>query len=62
MKSVHAKFREEHTITHDNVYEDIDLYCDGEVVGECPITIKFQDELGRDLGGVQRDMLSYCCC
>ena len=59
MKSVHAKFGEEHTINRDNVYEDvIDLYHDGEIVGECPITIRFQGELGQDLGGVQRDMLS----
>ena len=59
MKSVHAKLGVEHTITRENIYEDvIDLYRTGEIVGEYPITIKFQGELGQDLGGVQRDMFS----
>lgn len=48
-----------HVIDHSNVYEDVvDLYRESEVVGEYPLSIKFQDEQAVDQGGVQRDMLS----
>ena len=59
MKSVHARFGDEHTITRENIYEDvIDLYREGVIVGECPISIEFKGEMGQDLGGLQRDMFS----
>ena len=49
----------EHTIERGNVYEDVlDLYKQGEILGEYPIKIEFLDELGVDHGGVQRDMFS----
>ena len=42
-----------------NVHEDVlDMYREGEVVGEYPLRIKFHDEQAVDEGGVQRDMLS----
>lgn len=57
MKSVNAVAGVEHTIDRTNLYEDvIDLYREGDVVGECPIKIEFLDELAVDHGGVQRDM------
>ena len=47
------------TIDRTNVYEDVlDLYKEGEVVGEYPVFIKFVGEQAVDQGGVQRDMLS----
>lgn len=46
-------------IDRDNVYEDvIDLYRCGEIVGECPIHIKYSNEEALDYGGVHRDMFS----
>ncbi len=49
----------EHLIERTNVYEDvIDLYREGDIVGEYPIFISFRGELGVDDGGVQRDMFS----
>ena len=36
----------------------IDLYIQGDVVGECPIMIEFLDEIGIDHGGLHRDMFS----
>ena len=40
-------------------YEDvIDLYREGDIIGECPISIEFKGEMAKDLGGVQRDMFS----
>ena len=50
---------DEHTIDCNNVYEDvIDLYRQGEIVGEYPIMIEFLDEIGIDHGGLRRDMFS----
>ena len=49
----------EHLIERTNVYEDvIDLYREGDIVGEYPIFISFRGELGVDDGGAQRDMFS----
>ena len=36
----------------------LELYCDGRIVDECLIYIKFKDEAAIDASGVQRDMLS----
>lgn len=49
----------EHHIKRTNLYKDVlDLYREGDIVGEYPISISFQGELGVDNGGVQRDMFS----
>ena len=59
MKSIECVFRLRHVIDRTNVYEDVvDMYREGEVVGEYPLYIKFQGEQAVDKGGVQRDMLS----
>ena len=34
------------------------MYRSGDIVGECPIHIKFSREEALDYGGVQRDMFS----
>ena len=59
MKSVNAVNGDVHVIDRDNVYEDVtDMYRSGDIVGECPIFIKFSGEEALDYGGVQRDMYS----
>ncbi len=59
MKSVNAVAGAEHVIDRSNLYEDvIDLYREGDIVGECPIKIEFLDELAVDHGGVQRELFS----
>ena len=59
LKSINAVEGRVHIITRQNLYEDvIDLYREGEVVGEYPITISFLGEIGVDDGGVHRDMYS----
>ena len=48
-----------HVIDRTNLYEDVvDMYREGEIVGEYPLYTKFQGEQAVDEGGVQRDMLS----
>ena len=60
MKSMNAVNGDVHVIDRDNVYEDVtDMYQSGEIVGECPIFIKFSGEEALDYGGVQRDMYMY---
>ena len=47
------------TIDRANVYEDvIDMYREGDIVGEYPLCIKYNGEDAVDQGGVQRDMFS----
>lgn len=47
------------TVDRDNIYEDVvDMYRSGDIVGECPIHIKYSTEEALDYGGVQRDMFS----
>ena len=59
MKSVNAVEGLERIIDRGNVYEDVvDMYREGEIVGECPINIKFAGEKAVDDGGVHRDMFS----
>lgn len=59
MKSINAVKGAVRVVDRDNVYEDvIDMYKCGEIVGECPINIKFSGEDALDYGGVHRDMLS----
>ena len=59
MKSVNAVKGGTRIVDRNNVYEDvIDMYRCGDIVGECPIHIKFSSEEGLDYGGVQRDMFS----
>lgn len=59
MKSVNAVKGCIRVIDRDNLYEDvIDVYRCGDIVGECPIQIKFSGEGALDYGGVQRDMFS----
>ena len=49
----------EHFINRATVYEDvINLYCDGEILKECPIYIEYIGGMAVDYGGVQRDMFS----
>ena len=58
MKSVGA-IPGEHMVDRENVFEDvIDLYRQGEVVGEYPIKIEFFGEIAVDFGGLLRDMFS----
>ena len=59
MRSVNAVKGDVRVIDRDNIYEDVtDMYRCGEIVGECPIDIKFSGERALDYGGVQRDMFS----
>ena len=59
MESVNAVSGMEHSIQRADVYvHGIDLYREGDIVGECPIYIAFRGEIGVDNGGVQRDMFS----
>lgn len=59
MKSINATKGELYTVDRDNIYEDVvDMYRTGDIVGECPIKIKYSDEQAIDDGGVQRDMYS----
>lgn len=60
MKSVNAvPGLEEHTIERANLYANvIDLYREGNIVGEYPIKIQFLDEIAVDYGGLQRDMFA----
>ena len=59
MKSVDAVNGLPHTIDCTNIYEDVlDLYREGSIVGEYPITVTYVGEKGVDEGGVQRDMFS----
>lgn len=59
MKSVNAVKGDTRIIDRKNLYEDvIDIYRIGEILGECPIDIKFSGEEALDYGGVQRDMFS----
>ena len=59
MKSINAVKGAVCVVDRDNGYEDvIDMYKCGEIVGECPINIKFSGEDALDYGGVLRDMLS----
>ena len=50
-------------LTHfiDRKNDVIDLYLEGSIVGEYPITGAFDGEIGVDDGGVQRDMFSAFC-
>lgn len=66
MKSVNVRRGDLHIIDRDNVYEDVlDLYTIGEIIGECPINIKYSGEQAVDDGGVQsqhfgkRPILNY---
>ncbi len=46
-------------VDRNNIYEDvIDMYSEGEIVGEYPLMIKYKGEQAVDQGGVQRDMFS----
>lgn len=59
MKSVNAIKGATRVIDRDNLYADVvDIYQSGEIVGECPIHIKYSSEEALDYGGVQRDMFS----
>ena len=59
MKSINAVRGNLRTVDRDNIFEDVlDMYRTGEVLGECPIKIKYGDESAIDDGGVQRDMYS----
>ncbi len=53
MKSINAV---ERVIDRGNLYEDV--IDKGDIVGECPIDIKFVGEKAVDDGGVRRDMFS----
>lgn len=59
MVSIGAKKGEQRIVDRNNVFEDVlDMYRIGEVLGECPIKIKYGGEQAIDDGGVQRDMYS----
>jgi hypothetical protein len=59
MVSIGTKRGELRTVDRDNVFEDVmDMYRSGEIIGECPIKMKYGDEQAIDDGGVQRDMYS----
>lgn len=59
MKSVNAVKGATRVVDRNNIYEDvIDIYRSGDIVGECPIHIKYSGEEAIDYGGVQRDMYS----
>ena len=59
MASVNAIPGNFRTIERSNVYEDvIDVYREGDIVGEYPIYIEFKGEMAVDEGGVQREMFS----
>lgn len=59
MDSINVMRGDLRIIDRDNIYEDVmDLYKIGEILGECPINIKYSDEQAIDDGGVQRDMFS----
>ena len=46
-------------VNRSNIFEDvIDMYREGDIVGEFPIYIIYEGERGVDEGGVQRDMFS----
>ncbi len=46
-------------VDRNNIYEDvIDMYSEGEIVGEYPLVIKYKGEQAVDQGGVQRNMFS----
>ena len=48
-----------HEVDRNNLFEDvIDLYGEGEIVGEYPIFVKYKDEIGIDEGGLSRDMFT----
>lgn len=59
MESINATRGQVRNIGRKTIFEDVvDLYSIGEIVGECPIEIKYVTEDAIDDGGVQRDMFS----
>lgn len=59
MKSINAIVGLEHEVNRRNIFEDvIDTYREGDIVGECPIVVRFDGEIAVDNGGVQNDMFS----
>ena len=56
---INCVYGTEHTVDRANLYDDVlKLYQEGNITTECPIHIHFKEEIGVDVGGVQRDMLS----
>lgn len=59
MQSVGAVVGIVREVRRDNIVEDvIDLYKDGEIVGEYPIFVQYKGEKGVDDGGLRRDMFT----
>ena len=59
MESVNAVVGIVRHIDRSNLFEDvIDMYREGEIVGEYPIFVEYKGEKGYDDGGVRRDMFT----
>ena len=58
MKSIKAVEGITHLIDRKDIFSEVYMYYNGDIISECPIFITFLKEDGVDKGGIQRDLFS----